>query len=421
MLRIASIVAFLFCVTIPQASAQVAGYSPVRIQADGRRGVGYAVQKGAECLIVTAAHVLFSDDDQARKVTVTDKNQFSSVGDIKVLRSNADRNEDFVVFSVTVPKEFDCRLPWQDGSGLAPRLDQALTDETLKFYIVSLDEGSMSSEPGVLVSQDRKTFKLRASVKQRNSGSPVVFGGNLAGILRSTSTERATAAKGAKQAAATTSVVEIIRQDYLHDQLKDIMKNPGTVILFVGVFSDLDYVRDIATSSARQYFEGQPKIILRPVTKDNLDASGNLAEFGDADFVFVGKVIQGDLTQKKSLASKGKAIGQILGGVGALKDLGNALNAAGQVGEAVEDPGAIFNVTLRVEYTLTNVRTGQSFTELGSYKGEEKGAMQIVLGNAMQKAVNEALPRLAAKAGLVQPANDNALTSAPKVILPPKP
>ncbi|MEI9904724.1 MAG: hypothetical protein WDN06_12705 [Asticcacaulis sp.] len=90
----------------------------------------------------------------------------------------------------------------------------------------------------------------------------------------------------------------------------------------------------------------------------------------------------------------------MLSGIKGLSGLGQALNSAGDAGEAVTDQQMIYQIDLRAEYVLYDVKAGKTYTQLSAYSGEEKGDQAIALGTALEKSVNEALPQLMAKAGL---------------------
>lgn len=409
----------LFCAP---AMAQTPSVSIVRIQADTQTGVGYAIARGNDCLIVTARHVVYPGNKApAASITVIDRNQFKSTGSPVFLRD--DQTHDYAVIQVSVPKEFDCRSAWQDGSELSGRLDQAMTGDPTQFFIVSLDATGQKAEPGTVTAQDRSTFQLRANVRQGNSGSPVIYaGGRLAGITLSVTPQApASAKKGVKPAPAagnTGAVVSVLRQDFINDQVKDLVKVPGTTILFTGVFyAEVPELQTLATLAARTFFERQPKIILRQADQSNIGPDGNISNFGDAEYVFMGQIIQGSVTPKQSLSSRGKLLGRVLSRVAGLQDLGSALSAAGEAGEALKGEEGTYKIALRTQYTLYNTKTRQTFTEVGNFTGEETGTVALALGRALEKAVGESLPKLVSKAGLSQD-SPTAPVTAPKVILP---
>ncbi|MEI9904723.1 MAG: trypsin-like peptidase domain-containing protein [Asticcacaulis sp.] len=176
-----------------------ATYSVVSIAADSENGVGYAIAKGTDCLIITARHVVYggstaSNASPAGTITVTDANKLSATTNT-ILQD--DVTADLAVLQITPPANFTCRSAWQDGNSLAAALDTAMTDDTRKFFIVSLTADGKSSSPGTVSLVNAQTFTLQANVSRGNSGSPVVYNGNtLAGILLSTSLDKKAPARG---------------------------------------------------------------------------------------------------------------------------------------------------------------------------------------------------------------------------------
>ncbi len=124
------------------------------------------------------------------------------------------------------------------------------------------------------------------------------------------------------------------------------------------------------------------------------------------------------MSEKKSLSKKAKGLGNILGRIKGLSELGNALNSLGDAGDAVTDQQTIWQIDLRAEYVLFDVKNNKSYTQLSAYKGDEQGDQSIALGNALEKSVNEALPTLMKKAGL-EVAAPAAPASPAAPLLPP--
>jgi hypothetical protein len=369
-------------------------FSVVNIRADARGGVGYAVAKGSDCLIITARHVIIGANGvPASAITVTDKNALSTRDSIVM---TDDVSADLVVLKSEVPKDFDCKSVWQDGAGLDPVLEEAMTNDALKFYIISLNTEGVSSEPGTLSNKTATRFTIKANVRQGNSGSPVVYsGGNIAGILLTASAK--TSAKGAPGTAT------VLRQDYINSLIKDLVKVDGIVLAVTPVTiggNVAGVATELATATVRRYLETQPKLILRFSDQITFGADGKPANVGDAQFVLRGNFLQLSMVEKVSTAKKAKGLGQILGSISGMSEIGNALVKGGEAADAVSDGQKTYSFVINGDFQLYDIRQSKTYSEKAVFKGDIKGAQEIAFGEALEKATANTLPKLLANAGL---------------------
>lgn len=365
------------------ALAQVA---PVAIKVGEEMGSGYAVKRGAECIVITAAHVVkaaeFGD-----AIGLFDDTGAAAPGSKIVFSDDA---IDLAVLRVSPPAAFNCSGGWQDGAGVQDALRGA-SQGSLPMQVLTLREGGLSDIVPVSFAGNSgpQKFRVRSTgdtIAQGQSGSVLVSNGKVLGIVQTTA----------------DGVTTILRQDQIHLLAKTFAQQEGTRVLLTPIMYQNAPV-DIANAAAKQYMEQQPKIVARDASREWIDQTGGLTQTGDAQYVFRGKVLVAQVEQVASTLAQGNAAGNFAQGFGGrIGQLGGLLSrgtsAANQAGMAAQQN----KVTLQLELTMVNIGSGQTTTELVSSVGQypNQGASDAAVASEIQKALVKGLPTLFQKAGL---------------------
>ena len=118
------------------AHAQV---SPVAIKTGSEMGSGYAVKRGNECIIITAAHVV-KEAEFGTAISLYGDTGAAAPGAKIVFTDNA---TDLAVLRVMAPPAFNCQSSWQDGAGVQAALRDA-SQGSVKMQVLTLREGGLS-------------------------------------------------------------------------------------------------------------------------------------------------------------------------------------------------------------------------------------------------------------------------------------
>ena len=365
------------------ANAQV---SPVAIKTGAEMGSGYAVKRGAECIVITAAHVV-KEAEFGTAVSLFDDTGAAAPGAKIVFSDDA---TDLAVLRVAAPPAFNCQSSWQDGAGVQAALRDA-SQGSMKMQVLTLREGGLSDVVPVSFAGNSgpQKFRVRSTgdtIAQGQSGSVLVSDGKILGIVQTTA----------------DGVTTILRQDQIHLLAKSFAEQEGVRIVLAPIMYQNASV-DVANAAARQYMEQQQKIVARDAPREWLDATGGLSKTGDAQYIFRGKVLVAQTEQVASAVTQANAAGNLarsfggnLGQVGGLLSRGS--QAANQMGAKATDT----KVTLQVELSLVNIGSGQTTTELVNHVGQFPTAGDSSAGVAteIQEAVVEGLPNLLKKANI---------------------
>jgi hypothetical protein len=365
------------------ANAQV---SAVAIKTGAEIGSGYAVKRGNECIVITAAHVV-NEAEFGAAISLFDDTGASALG-AKVVFNDA--ATDLAVLRVSAPPAFNCQAAWQDGAGVQAALRDA-SQGSVQMQVLTLREGGLSDVIPVSFAGNSgpQKFRVRSTgdtIAQGQSGSVLVSNGKVLGIVQTTA----------------DGVTTILRQDQINLLAKSFAQQEGTRILLTPVMYQNAPV-DVANATVRQYFEAQKKIAAKDAPREWIDATGGLSQTGDAQYIFRGKVLALQTEQVASIVSQASSAGNIANNFGKnLGDIGGLLQkgsqAASQMGAKTTDT----KVTLQLELSLLEIGSGKTTTELVNHVGQFPTAGNSSAGVAaeIQKSVTEGLPQLFQKAGL---------------------
>jgi hypothetical protein len=368
------------------AGASHAQVSPVAIKTGAEMGSGYAVKRGDECIIITAAHVV-KEAQFGTAIGLFDDTGAAAPGAKVVFSDDA---TDLAVLRVKTPAAFNCQSSWQDGAGVQAALRGASQGAT-KMQVLTLREGGLSDVIPVSFAGNSgpQKFRVRSTgdtIAQGQSGSVLVADGKVLGIVQSTS----------------DGVTTILRQDQIHLLAKSFAQQEGTRVLLTPIIYQNAPV-DVANAAARQYMEQQQKVVPKDAPREWIDATGGLSQTGDAQYIFRGKVLVAQTEQVASTVTQAGAAGNLASGFGGnLGQVGNLLsrgsNAANQMGAKATNT----KVTLQVELSLLEIGSGKTTTELFNHTGTFPTAGDSSAGIAaeIQKSVVAGLPKLFQKAGI---------------------
>lgn len=367
------------------AEAQV---SPVAIKVGQENGSGYAVKRGAECIVITAQHVV-KESDLGEAISLFDDTGASAPG-AKVVFS--DPNVDLAVLRVSAPPAFNCSGGWQDGASVQDALRTA-SQGTVPMQVLTLREGGLSDIVPVVYAGNSgpQKFRVRAAGKgdtiaQGQSGSVLVSNGKILGIVQTTA----------------DGVTTVLRQDQIHALAKTFAVQEGYRVVIAPIMYQNAPV-DVANAAARAYMESQGKIVAREAPRDWLDGQGGLKQTGDAQYIFRGKVLVAQAEQVANGLAAGGAAGGLasgfggkIGAVGSL--LSRGASAANQAGMSSQQT----KVTLQLELTIVDIGSGKTSTELVQSTGNypSNGGQQAAIAQEIQKGVQTGLPNVLKKAGL---------------------
>lgn len=372
--------------TIALAGAAHAQVSPMAIKVGSEMGVGYGVKRGAECIVITAEHVVKAAE-LGDAISLFDDTGAAAPG-AKVVFS--DPAVDVAVLRVTPPAAFACSGAWQDGSGVQAVLREA-TQGSAPMQVLTLREGGLSDIVPVSFAGNSgpQKFRVRSTgdtIAQGQSGSPLVSNGKILGIVQTTA----------------DGVTTILRQDQINILAKSFAQQDGARIVIAPIMHQNAPV-DVANAAARQWMEQQGKIVAKEAPRDWLDGSGGLSQTGDAQYIFRGKILVAQVDQVAGALQSGNAAGNFasgLGGnIGAIgRMVSRGTSAANQAGMASTQN----KVTLQMELALVNIGSGQTTTEIvqtvGTYPNQ--GGSEAAVSSEIQKAVLQALPNLMKRAGI---------------------
>ncbi len=367
------------------AGAAHAQVSPVAIKTGAEMGSGYAVKRGNECIVITAAHVV-KEAELGTAISLFDDTGAAAPGAKLVFSDDA---TDLAVLRVAAPPAFNCQSSWQDGASVQAALRDA-SQGSVQMQVLTLREGGLSDIVPVSFAGNSgpQKFRVRSTgdtIAQGQSGSALVSNGKVLGIVQSTA----------------DGVTTVLRQDQIHLLAKTFAQQDGVRIVLAPIMHQNAPV-DVANAAARQYME-QQKVVARDAPREWLDAAGGLSQTGDAQYIFRGKVLVAQTEQVASTVTQANAAGNLarsfggnFGQIGGLLSRGS--QAANQMGAAATNT----KVTLQVELSLTNVSSGQTVTELVNHVGQFPTAGDSSAGVAteIQKAVVGGLPGLFQKAGI---------------------
>lgn len=367
------------------AQAQVA---PVAIKVGAENGSGYAVKRGAECIVITAQHVV-KESELGEAIALFDDTGAAAPGG-KIVFS--DPNVDLAVVRVTPPPAFNCSGAWQDGATVQDALRTA-SQGSLQMQVLTLREGGLSDIVPVAYAGNSgpQKFRVRTSGKndtiaQGQSGSVLVANGKIMGIIQTT----------------TDGVTTVLRQDQIHALAKTFAQEQGTRIVIAPIMYEGAPV-DVANAAAHAYLEQQAKLVTRDAPRDWLDPQGGLTQTGDAQYTFRGKVLVAQAEQVANSLAAGNAAGGFASGLGGkIGQLGGILSrgasAANQAGMSSQQT----KVTLQLELTIVDIGSGKTATELVQTTGNypTNGGQQAAIAQEIQKAVTQGLPNVLKKAGL---------------------
>ena len=365
------------------AHAQV---SAVAIKTGAEMGSGYAVKRGNECIVITAAHVV-KEAEFGTAISLFDDTGASAPGAKIVFSDNA---TDLAVLRVAAPPAFNCQSSWQDGAGVQAALRDASQGST-QMQVLTLREGGLSDVIPVSFAGNSgpQKFRVRSTgdtIAQGQSGSVLVSSGKVLGIVQTTA----------------DGVTTILRQDQIHLLAKSFAQQEGTRVLLTPVMYQNAPV-DVANAAAQQYMEQQQKIVAKDAPREWIDATGGLSQTGDAQYIFRGKVLVAQTEQVASTVAQANAAGNVARDLGGnLGQIGGLLSRGSQAANQMGAKAANTKVTLQVELSLLEVGSGKTITELVNRVGQFPTAGDSSAGVAaeIQKSVVEGLPKLFQKAGL---------------------
>lgn len=363
------------------ASAQV---SAVAIKTGSEMGSGYAVKRGNECIVITAAHVV-KEAEFGTAISLFDDTGAAAPGS-KIVFSDA--ATDLAVLRVVAPPAFNCSSSWQDGAGVQAALRDA-SQGSVQMQVLTLREGGLSDVIPVSFAGNSgpQKFRVRSTgdtIAQGQSGSVLVSAGKVLGIVQTTA----------------DGVTTILRQDQIHLLAKSFAQQEGTRVLLTPVMYQNAPV-DTANAAARQYMEQQKKIVAKDAPREWIDATGGLSQTGDAQYIFRGKVLALQTEQVASAVSQAGNAGSVARNFG-LGDVGGLLQRGSQAANQMGAKSTNTKVTLQMELSLLEVGSGKTTTELVNHVGTFPTAGDSSAGVAgeIQKSVVEGLPKLIQKAGL---------------------
>jgi len=365
------------------AQAQV---SPVAIKTGSEMGSGYAVKRGNECIVITAAHVV-NEAEFGTAISLYDDTGAAAPGAKIVFTDNA---TDLAVLRVAAPPAFNCQASWQDGASVQAALRNA-SQGSVKMQVLTLREGGLSDIVPVSFAGNSgpQKFRVRSTgdtIAQGQSGSVLVSDGKVLGIVQTTA----------------DGVTTILRQDQIHLLAKSFAQQEGVRVLLAPIMHQNAPV-DVANAAARQYMEQQQKIVARDAPREWIDQAGGLSQTGDAQYIFRGKVLVAQTEQVASTVSQAGAAGNLAQSFGGnLGQFGGLLSRGSQAANQMGAKSTNTKVTLQVELSLTNISSGQTTTELVNHVGQFPTAGDSSAGVAteIQKSVVEGLPNLFQKAGI---------------------
>jgi len=365
------------------AHAQV---SAVAIKTGAEMGSGYAVKRGNECIIITAAHVV-KEADFGTAISLFDDTGASAPG-AKIVFS--DTAVDLAVLRVAAPPAFNCQSSWQDGAGVQAVLRDA-SQGSVQMQVLTLREGGLSDVIPVSFAGNSgpQKFRVRSSgdtIAQGQSGSVLVANGKVLGIVQTTA----------------DGVTTILRQDQIHLLAKSFAQQEGTGIWpSTGLFPNAPV--DVANAAARQFMEQQKKIVSRDAPREWIDATGGLSQTGDAQYIFRGRVLTLQTEQVASAVSQANSAGSVARGLGGnFGDFGGLIQRGSQAANQLGAKATNTKITLQLELSLLEVGSGKTTTELVNHVGEfpTAGDSSAGVASEIQKSVAEGLPKLLQKAGL---------------------
>ncbi len=368
------------------AGAAHAQVSPVAIKTGSEMGSGYAVKRGNECIIITAAHVV-KEAEFGTAISLFDDTGAAAPGAKMVFSDNA---TDLAVLRVVAPSAFNCQGAWQDGAGVQAALRDA-SQGSVKMQVLTLREGGLSDIVPVSFAGNSgpQKFRVRSTgdtIAQGQSGSVLVSDGKVLGIVQTTA----------------DGVTTILRQDQIHVLAKSFAQQEGVRVVLAPIMYQNAPV-DAANAAARQYMEQQQKIVAREAPKQWIDATGGLSQTGDAQYIFRGKVLVAQTEQVASTVAQANAAGNLAQSLGGnLGQFGGLLSRGSQAANQMGAKATNTKVTLQVELSLVNIGSGQATTELVNHVGQFPTAGDSSAGVAaeIQKSVLEGLPNLFQKAGI---------------------
>ena len=378
----------LACVlaTALTAGAAHAQVSPVAIKTGTEMGSGYAVKRGNECIVITAAHVV-KEAEFGTAISLFDDTGAAAPG-AKIVFS--DEATDLAVLRVAAPPAFNCQSSWQDGAGVQAALRDA-SQGSVQMQVLTLREGGLSDIVPVSFAGNSgpQKFRVRSTgdtIAQGQSGSVLVSSGKVLGIVQTTA----------------DGVTTILRQDQIHLLAKTFAQQEGVRVVLAPIMHQNAPV-DVANAAARQYMEQQQKVVAREAPREWLDSAGGLSQTGDAQYIFRGKVLVAQTEQVASTVAQANAAGNLAQGLGGnLGQFGGLLSRGSQAANQMGAKATNTKVTLQVELSLVNIGSGQATTELVNHVGQFPTAGDSSAGIAVeiQKSVLEGLPNLFQKAGI---------------------
>jgi hypothetical protein len=368
------------------AGAAHAQVSAVAIKTGAEMGSGYAVKRGNECIVITAAHVV-KEAEFGTAISLFDDTGASAPG-AKIVFSDA--ATDLAVLRVIAPPAFNCQASWQDGAGVQAALRDA-SQGSVQMQVLTLREGGLSDIVPVSFAGNSgpQKFRVRSTgdtIAQGQSGSVLVSNGKVLGIVQTTA----------------DGVTTILRQDQINLLAKSFAQQEGTRILLTPVAYQNAPV-DVANAAARQFMEQRPKIVAKDAPREWIDATGGLSQTGDAQYIFRGKVLTLQSEQVASTVAQAGNAGSVAQGLGGnIGQIGGLLSRGSQAANQMGAKATNTKVTLQVELSLLEVGSGKTTTELVNHVGQFPTAGDSSAGVAaeIQKSVVEGLPKLLQKAGL---------------------
>src|SRR5690606_475571 len=236
------------------AGAAHAQVSPVAIKTGAEMGSGYAVKRGDECIVITAAHVV-KEAELGTAISLFDDTGAAAPGAKLVFLDNA---TDLAVLRVAAPPAFNCQASWQDGAGVQAALRDA-SQGAMQMQVLTLREGGLSDIVPVSFAGNSgpQKFRVRSTgdtIAQGQSGSALVSNGKVLGIVQSTA----------------DGVTTILRQDQIHLLAKSFAQQEGTRVLLTPVMYQNAPV-DVANAAARQYMEQQQKVVPKEAPREWMD------------------------------------------------------------------------------------------------------------------------------------------------------
>lgn len=364
-----------------QAQAQV---SPVAIKVGQEMGSGYAVQRGNECIIITAAHVV-KEAEFGTAISLFDDTGAAAPGAKMVF---SDAAVDMAVLRVVAPPTFNCKSAWQDGATVQAALRDA-SQGSVQMQVLTLREGGLSDVVPVSFAGNSgpQRFRVRSkgdAIAQGQSGSVLVSNGKVLGIVQTTA----------------DGVTTILRQDQINLLAKSFAQQEGTRIVLAPIIYQ-NAPAEAANAAVKQYMEQQKKIVASEAPREWLDATGGLSKTGDAQYIFRGKVLVAQADQVASTTTQAGAAGGLANNLGFGK-VGRLLQNGSQTANQMGASSTNTKVTLQIELSLVNVGSGQTTTQLVNHVGTFPTTTGSTAGVALeiQKAVIEGLPGLLQKANI---------------------